>query len=1317
MFRNVTKIFKKDKMEKTIKSKKRKISPSMKSPYQASEETKKKQETEKGQAVVYEQIEEVTITQHSESCEFKEECIPADKVRASLATEKTKGKQVAKKKEENDGREEKVCVEGKRKKKTKGGLFQCLFRNVTKVFRRDKKMKKTSKAEKRRKSPNKMSPSNSSEETEKKKETEERQEMLNEQIAEASITQVEGTTTSKKERISPDNSSPCGASEETENKQDAAEWPEMYEQEEDISKNVKRTIQAETKPFSSTSEETEKKQEAEVVQECRIDQRAEVVPSQVVEDVECVHHNESQESEEECISSDGKRLSMAPEKDKMKEVAKKMPSTDRRIEKIHSQVEEIVKSAQVNIKDRVAKRRIKAERQILSHASEETETKQEAEERQELFKQTAEEICSQVAEDVECVQQNESHEFKAEFILDDGRKPFSDTKETVRKQRSEKRCNTLMDKRKEKIHAEVEEIVISAQRNVQERIARRRMKAEGQSSCHSSEETEKKQEAEERQELLMKQRPEEVEETTRAVTSHDTHEILIMEAQAIGMSLSLAPEETGKKQGAREEQELEREQREPVPAQVAENVECVQENESHKSKEELILADVKKPSPDPEKTERKLNAENRHKKLREKRRETIHAKVEEIVISAQRNVQERIARRKMKAEGQSSSHSSEETEKKQEAEERQELLMKQRPEEVEETTRAVTSDDTHEILIMEAQAIGMSLSLAPEETGKKQGAREEQELEREQREPVPAQVAENVKCVLQNESHEPKEELILTDVKRPCLDPEKTERKLKDENRHKKLMDKRREAIHAEMEKIVKSAKRSLEDKLAKRRIQAERKSPSHVSEETEEKHEVEEIPEVIRSQVPEDVECVQQKESHESEKECIPASEKKPSPAPEETSRTLETEKRYKILMDKRRKKTHAEMEKIVKSAKRSLEDKLAKRRIQAERKSPSHVSEETEEKHEVEEIPEVIRSQVPEDVECVQQKESHESEKECIPASEKKPSPAPEETSRRLETEKRYKILMDKRRKKTHAEMEKIVKSAKRSLEDKLAKRRIQAERKSPSHVSEETEEKHEVEEIPEVIRSQMEKIVKSAKRSLEDKLAKRRIQAERKSPSHVSEETEEKHEVEEIPEMIRSQVPEDVVCVRQKEIHESEKECIPASEKKPSPAHEETSRRLETEKRYKILMDKRRKKTHAAENKDVKKHKVDFKPGSTNKKIFSSGTELEESLASPKKKKCLPSQWAELKKPNIIHSAQEQKALRAAFRSLFNLYSRQWDDTIDLIGIRSTLKHVGIKLRDRDSRGALLQADIDGDGKVNFQDFLKVMTDPRKFCYYMC
>ncbi|XP_044303116.1 EF-hand calcium-binding domain-containing protein 13 isoform X3 [Varanus komodoensis] len=68
--------------------------------------------------------------------------------------------------------------------------------------------------------------------------------------------------------------------------------------------------------------------------------------------------------------------------------------------------------------------------------------------------------------------------------------------------------------------------------------------------------------------------------------------------------------------------------------------------------------------------------------------------------------------------------------------------------------------------------------------------------------------------------------------------------------------------------------------------------------------------------------------------------------------------------------------------------------------------------------------------------------------------------------------------------------------------------------------------------------------------------------------------------------------------------------------------------------------------------------------------------------------------------------------AFRNAYDTFNKDLDGNIDLTALETTAHNLGISLTEEEALDELLYADIDGDGKVNFTDFLNVITDSRRF-----
>ncbi|OWK12755.1 hypothetical protein Celaphus_00014675, partial [Cervus elaphus hippelaphus] len=81
-----------------------------------------------------------------------------------------------------------------------------------------------------------------------------------------------------------------------------------------------------------------------------------------------------------------------------------------------------------------------------------------------------------------------------------------------------------------------------------------------------------------------------------------------------------------------------------------------------------------------------------------------------------------------------------------------------------------------------------------------------------------------------------------------------------------------------------------------------------------------------------------------------------------------------------------------------------------------------------------------------------------------------------------------------------------------------------------------------------------------------------------------------------------------------------------------------------------------------------------------------------------------WEERAEEHLTMKQEE------AFRSYFEIFNGHGE--VDAQSLENILLLVGISLTPAQVEGALRSADIDGDGHVNFKDFLTVMTDTRRF-----
>ncbi|XP_026538578.1 EF-hand calcium-binding domain-containing protein 3 [Notechis scutatus] len=68
--------------------------------------------------------------------------------------------------------------------------------------------------------------------------------------------------------------------------------------------------------------------------------------------------------------------------------------------------------------------------------------------------------------------------------------------------------------------------------------------------------------------------------------------------------------------------------------------------------------------------------------------------------------------------------------------------------------------------------------------------------------------------------------------------------------------------------------------------------------------------------------------------------------------------------------------------------------------------------------------------------------------------------------------------------------------------------------------------------------------------------------------------------------------------------------------------------------------------------------------------------------------------------------------AFRTAYDTFRKDLDGIIDLAALETTAHNLGINLTEEEVLDELIYADMDGDGKVNFTDFLNIITDTKRF-----
>ncbi|KAH0626928.1 hypothetical protein JD844_002231 [Phrynosoma platyrhinos] len=112
---------------------------------------------------------------------------------------------------------------------------------------------------------------------------------------------------------------------------------------------------------------------------------------------------------------------------------------------------------------------------------------------------------------------------------------------------------------------------------------------------------------------------------------------------------------------------------------------------------------------------------------------------------------------------------------------------------------------------------------------------------------------------------------------------------------------------------------------------------------------------------------------------------------------------------------------------------------------------------------------------------------------------------------------------------------------------------------------------------------------------------------------------------------------------------------------------------------------------------------------------------SLKLPKvveKHRCLPNSGRMFSSgtPSEVASFKGVKDLTKpqleAFRDAYDTFSKDLDGNVDLSALETTAYKLGINLTEEEAFDELVYADTDGDGKVNFTDFLNIITDSKRF-----
>ncbi|XP_040605830.1 EF-hand calcium-binding domain-containing protein 3 isoform X2 [Mesocricetus auratus] len=85
-----------------------------------------------------------------------------------------------------------------------------------------------------------------------------------------------------------------------------------------------------------------------------------------------------------------------------------------------------------------------------------------------------------------------------------------------------------------------------------------------------------------------------------------------------------------------------------------------------------------------------------------------------------------------------------------------------------------------------------------------------------------------------------------------------------------------------------------------------------------------------------------------------------------------------------------------------------------------------------------------------------------------------------------------------------------------------------------------------------------------------------------------------------------------------------------------------------------------------------------------------------------------------PGHIHHKEEKlnPSQLEAFRNAYNFFTKDKSGCIDSHGLMATLTKLGMNLNTYDIYNELKCADLDRDGKINFSDFIEVLTDKKLF-----
>ena len=67
----------------------------------------------------------------------------------------------------------------------------------------------------------------------------------------------------------------------------------------------------------------------------------------------------------------------------------------------------------------------------------------------------------------------------------------------------------------------------------------------------------------------------------------------------------------------------------------------------------------------------------------------------------------------------------------------------------------------------------------------------------------------------------------------------------------------------------------------------------------------------------------------------------------------------------------------------------------------------------------------------------------------------------------------------------------------------------------------------------------------------------------------------------------------------------------------------------------------------------------------------------------------------------------AIKSELREAFNVFDKDGNGTISEDELRQVMHNLGEKLTDEDIKAMMREADTDGDGEVNFEEFVQMMS----------